>query len=56
MKEFEGDGIKVTMEPTDLIKNILMSMLNCDVPYFTEYQGKVYYGRPQDNQVIGIKG
>lgn len=53
LKGFLDDKILVKMGPSELEENILVNMLNNDVPYFTEYQGVVYYGLPDKGRVIG---
>ena len=52
-----SDQVQVTMPLEELKIYVLISILNSDIPYFTEYLGKVYYGFPRDGLVIGnIKG
>lgn len=55
-KQMEKDGFVIVKKQFELEALLLRSVLNQDVPYFTELNNTIYYGMPTEGQEIAKRG
>ena len=48
---FEKQGYTINRE--QMVNNLYIDGINGDIPFFTEYQGKVYNGFTYTNEILG---
>lgn len=52
MDQFEADKLQIQIKLSGLKDLLFRSFLSHDVPYFTNFNGIIYYGLPKDGHVI----
>jgi len=50
----EKEGVRVTITETEFVKILLESILNNDVPYFSQFGNSLYYGHVSEGKIVGI--
>ncbi len=53
--QFLSDKFLVVLQSTQLKRLLIKSVLNHDIPYFTEWHGILYYGLPGEGNMIARK-
>jgi hypothetical protein len=56
MKRFEQDKLQIKCSLMELTIFLVKTFFNNDVPYFTNKEGKIYYGLPEHRNLIAEEG